>query len=464
MIMNISNIVCTLVVVSSLLCCSSPKKEAVEDQGSKAPYQLMTVDPGHFHAGLIQKMALADLDPTVYVYAPAGPDVEDHLNRVKGYNTRADNPTNWIEEVYTGADFFEKMIQDKPGNIMLVAGNNAKKTEYIKRAVEAGINVLADKPMVINSQDFDMLRETFELAEKNKVMLYDIMTERHEITIMIQRELSQIPGLFGELEKGTIDNPAITKESVHHFFKFVSGSPLKRPAWFFDVTQQGEGVVDIMTHLVDMIQWECYPDQIIDYQKDIEVISAKRWATELTPSMFKRVTYLDEYPDYLNKDIIKDSILNVYSNGEINYTLKGTHAKTSVIWNYEAPEGTKDTHYSIMRGTKANLIIKQGKKEDFKSTLYVEKSGDDSEEAFLAALNQAISALQTAYAGLAFIQDRQDIIIQIPDNLKVGHEAHFTQVAKKYLNYLKEGKMPDWEVPNMIAKYYTTTKGYEMSR
>ncbi|HEY0608975.1 MAG TPA: putative oxidoreductase C-terminal domain-containing protein [Chitinophaga sp.] len=28
---------------------------------------------------------------------------------------------------------------------------------------------------------------------------------------------------------------------------------------------------------------------------------------------------------------------------------------------------------------------------------------------------------------------------------------------------MKEGKLPDWEVPNMLAKYYTTTKALEMS-
>ncbi|MDH3651933.1 MAG: Gfo/Idh/MocA family oxidoreductase, partial [Saprospiraceae bacterium] len=401
---------------------------------------------------------------TVYVYAPEGPDVQSHLQRIEAFNTRAENPTNWKEEVYTGPDFFEKMIKDKPGNIMVVSGNNAKKTEYIKKAVEAGIHVLADKPMVINSDNFELLKETFELADQNNVMVYDIMTERHEVTIMTQRALSQIPQLFGELEKGSIENPAITKESVHHFFKYVSGSPLKRPAWFFDVTQQGEGLVDIMTHLVDMIQWECYPEQIVDYEKDVNVLNAKSWATELTPSMFKRVTHLDAYPDYLKKDIIKDSIISVHSNGEINYTLKGTHAKTSVIWNYEAPDGAKDTHYSIMRGTKANLIIQQGKKEDYKATLYVENSGNESDATFLANVKQALSELQAEFPGLAMEEDEDMIKIVIPEELKVGHEAHFVQVAKKYINYLKEGKMPDWEVPNMLAKYYTTTKGYEMSR
>jgi len=431
---------------------------------SKAPYQLMTLDPGHFHAALVQKMQLDDVDPVVYVFAPDGPDVQDHLNRIKGYNTRVEDPTHWVEEVYTGPDFFEKMIQDKPGNIMVVSGNNAKKTDYIKNTVQAGINVLADKPMVISSEKFDMLKEAFDLAKENNVLLYDIMTERYEITTMIQKELSQIAEVFGELEKGSVDDPAVTKESVHHFFKYVSGNPIKRPAWFFDVSQQGEGVVDVTTHLVDLIQWECFPEQIIDYENDIEVLEAKRWATELTPSMFNRVTHLDGYPEYLEKDLIKDSVLNVYSNGEINYTLNGVHAKVSVIWNYEAPEGAGDTHYSIMRGTKANLIIRQGKEENYQPILYVEKTSIASDDEFMTILQKAVADLQSSYPGIAIETANGQTIISIPDKYKVGHEAHFTQVTEKYLQYLNEGKLPDWEVPNMIAKYYTTTKAYEMSR
>ena len=444
--------------------CSTSKKDTMEESSSKATFQLMTLDPGHFHAALVQKMQLDDVDPTVFVYAPDGSDVQDHLNRIKGFNTRAENPTHWLEEVYTGPDFFDKMINDKPGNIMVVSGNNAKKTEYIKKTVEAGINVLADKPMVISSDDFQMLIEAFELAEKNNVLLYDIMTERYEITTMIQKELSEIPEVFGELEKGTLENPAVTKESIHHFFKYVSGNPIKRPAWFFDVSQQGEGIVDVNTHLVDLIQWECFPEQIIDYETDIEVVSAKRWATELTPSMFNRVTHLDGYPDYLKKDLIKDSVLSVYSNGEINYTLKGIHAKASVIWNYEAPEGAKDTHYSIMRGTNANLIINQGAKENYKATLYVQNVGTGSHDEFVLKLKAAVTSLQSKYPGLEVIQSGSDITISIPDKYKVGHEAHFTQVTEKYLQYLKAGKLPDWEVPNMIAKYYTTTAALKLAQ
>ena len=127
-----------------------------------------------------------------------------------------------------------------------------------------------------------------------------------------------------------------------------------------DVEQEGEGIVDVTTHLVDLVQWECFPEQVINYEKDIQLLSARRWATDMTQGQFNAVTKLNAYPDYLKKDVFNDSILKVYSNGEINYQLKGIHAKVSVVWSYQAPEGTGDTHYSIMRGTKANLVIRQG--------------------------------------------------------------------------------------------------------
>ena len=43
--------------------------------------------------------------------------------------------------------------------------------------------------------------------------------------------------------------------------------------------------------------------------------------------------------------------------------------------------------------------------------------------------------------------------IAVPDRYRIGHEAHFTKVTEKYLGFLEDGKMPDWEVPNMLTKY-----------
>ena len=283
--------------------------------------RLITLDPGHFHAGLVQKFMYPDVSPVVHVYAPAGPDLQEHLKRVEGFNTRADKPTHWEEKVYTGPDFLQRMLSEKAGNVVVLAGNNARKTEYIERSVAAGFNVLADKPMAITPENFKLLRKAFDRAADKKVLLYDIMTERYEITSIIQRELARMPELFGTLQKGTPEQPAVVIESMHHFFKEVAGKPLIRPAWFYDVRQQGEAVPDVGTHLVDAVQWICFPDQALDWKKDIKVLDAHRWSVKMTPEQFKRSTGQATYPDYFKQDIAADGSLDVYANGDVTYAL-----------------------------------------------------------------------------------------------------------------------------------------------
>ncbi|MEY4113858.1 MAG: hypothetical protein RLZ76_551 [Bacteroidota bacterium] len=416
--------------------------------------KLVTVDPGHFHAALVQKTMYPEVDPTVHVYAEKGNDLQLHLDRIKGYNSRADQPTKWNEVVYEGKDFFQKMINERKGNVVVLAGNNQLKTSYILNAVQNGFHVFADKPMVINKDGFEQLKKAFEIAKQKKLQLYDIMTERYEITTMLQRALSMDPSVFGSLEKGSPDNPSVTKESVHHFYKYVSGSVLTRPAWFFDVTQEGEGIVDVTTHLVDLIQWECFPDKIIDYKKNIKIIDAKSWNTSMTKDEFKLVTKEKEIPSYLQSNINNDGNLQVLCNGAFTYTINGVHAKVSVIWNYKAPDGTGDTHYSLMRGTKSSLIIRQGKEENFKPTLYVEGPTD---EKFEQNLNASIQKINEKFPGVSIKKNNKGWEVIIPDQYKESHETHFARVTEKYLEYLKNNNMPSWEVPNMIAKYFTTT-------
>ncbi len=452
-------IVLALVMTISINSCNTGNK--TKFTGAEGEVKLITLDPGHFHAALVQKNMYKQVNPTVFVYAPEGDDLEEHLKKIDAYNHRADDPTSWKEVVYRGPDFFEKMIAEKKGNVMVTAGNNRKKTEYIKKTIDAGINVLADKPMAINSQNFEVLKQAFASAQQNGVLLYDIMTERFEITTMLQKEFSMLPEVFGALEKGTPDQPAVTKESVHHFFKYVSGVALKRPAWFFDVEQQGEGIVDVTTHLVDLVQWECFPEVVLDYTKDVEIVSARHWTTDLSKEQFQLVTGLTDYPDYLSKDLRNDS-LRVYSNGEINYKLKGVHAKVVVIWNFMPPEGTGDTHYSIMRGTNANLMIRQGADQGYKPTLYIEPTGDAV--VFETTLNNNIKKMQDKYPGIGLKKLEKGWEVTVPQKYHNGHEAHFGQVTERYLQYLVDGKLPDWEVPNMIAKYYTTTKALEIAK
>ncbi len=450
-----------LVILSFISACDM---ETNQFTGEPNEVRLITLAPGHFHAYLVQKDMYEQVDPTVHVYAPEGPEVEQHLAMIENYNNRDENPTSWNQVVYTGDDYLERMLEEKKGNVVVLAGNNRRKTTYIKRAVDEGLNVLSDKPMAINAENFELLKEAFESAERNNVLLYDIMTERYEITSILQKEIMQLPLVFGRLEKGSPEDPSVIKESVHYIFKYVSGQVLRRPPWYFDVTQQGEGIVDVTTHLVDLVQWALFPGLIIDYERDVEMISASRWPTPVTRSQFENVTGVSEFPDYLNEYIENDTLLQFYCNGEMNYTLKDVHAQVIVKWGYQAPEGGGDTHYSFTRGSNANLIIEQGEEQDFKPVLYIEPSDPDNMDDFGDVLSREFRNIQEKYPGVELkkLENRWEVVV--PEVYHVGHEAHFASVTSKYLQFLVDGQLPEWEVPNMISKYYTTTKALEIAK
>lgn len=431
-----------------------------EAQTGGAPFRLITLDPAHFHAALIQKTAYPQVDQTVFVYAPADDAaLKAHLDLIASYNQRTSAPTAWKEVIYTGPDYLQKMLTEKKGNVVVLAGNNKMKIDYIKRSIEASLHVFADKPMAINSEGFQQLKNAFALAQKKKVLLYDIMTERYQITNSLQKELSQMETVFGSLLKGSEAEPAVVIESVHHFLKTVSGKALLRPAWYFDVRQQGEGIVDVTTHLVDLVQWECFPSVNLNYKKDIRLFSAKRWPTVMTPSQFQRVTG-QSYPDFLHADI-QDLLLSVYANGEINYTLRGVHVRVSVVWNYEAPTGGGDTHYSILKGSKANLIIRQGAAQQYIPVLYIQPL--QHETAYEQQLQDAFKSLQAKYPGLALVKKGEEWQVMIPDKYRLDHETTFGEVAKKFLEYLQKGTLPEWERKGILAKYYTTTEALKIA-
>ncbi|MFW5758416.1 MAG: putative oxidoreductase C-terminal domain-containing protein, partial [Bacteroidota bacterium] len=158
--------------------------------------------------------------------------------------------------------------------------------------------------------------------------------------------------------------------------------------------------------------------------------------------------------------------LEVFANGAMNYQINGLHAHVSVVWDFEAPEGAGDTHYSVIRGTKSDLIIRQGEEENYRPVLYVKLKDDSDPILFEQILNQIITEdFSDEYPGLTLEKQEEDFwMINVPDQYRIGHEAHFGEVMERYLQYLVDGKLPEWEVPNMIAKYYTNMQALEMAK
>lgn len=460
--------ICTIPALMVLLmsCKQDGDERTATFTGAENEVQLINLNPGHFHAGLIHLHDYPQVDSTVFVYAPEGKELQSYLNMVNQFNTRSDNSTNWNPEVYTGDDYLSRMIAEQPGNVMVVAGNNARKIEYVNEAITNGINVLSDKPMIIHPNQFSTLVTALERADEQGLVVNDMMTERHEITSILQKELSQIEELFGNMVPGSPEEPAIVKHSVHFFYKTVAGETLVRPAWFFDTNQQGESIVDVSTHLVDLIMWQSFPEEPVDYknkEEGVEVVNARVWDTELNRSQYELITGVEQFPDYLMEHVEADTVLNVNANGEFIFKARDVYGKVRVEWGFTNPNGG-DTHYSIMRGTLANLIIHQDVEQDFVATLYVEPTENTDQEQFEEILNNALDSLSNSFEGLSAEYTDLGWKLHIPERYVETHEEHFTRVTERYLNSLVNGSLPDWERINLETKYFITTDAYRMSR
>ena len=79
-------------------------------------------------------------------------------------------------------------------------------------------------------------------------------------------------------------------------------------------------------------------------------------------------------------------------------------------------------------------------------------------------LNNNLTKVQSTFPGVTLKKVEKGWEVVIPDHYKEGHEAHFARVMERFLDYLENKSMPEWEVPNMIAKYYTTTAALELAR
>ena len=425
--------------------------------------QLLTCDPAHFHAALVQKEMYPGVSPLVHVYAPLGPDLLAHLGRIAAFNARAENPTAWTIEAHIGPGHLARMLEEKPGNVVVLSGRNRTKIDAILASLEAGLHVLADKPWVIASEDLWKLRTALEVARERKLVALDIMTERHEIASRLQRELMQDAAVFGSADPGTPERPGVFMESVHFLCKKVAGVPLRRPAWFFDVSQQGEGLSDVGTHLADLVMWSLFPGQGVGID-EIELLRARRVPTALSRADFERVTGEPDFPDYLRPSV-QSSHLLYHANTTVLYRVRGVHAWLNVSWGFEARAGQGDRHLARYAGTRSSVEVRQGEAEGFVPEVYIVPRGGADVAEVGKALEARLERLQPAYPGVGLERLGATYRLSIPRRLRTTHEAHFAAIMGQFLGYLQNpASLPAWEAANMLAKYHVTTHGVRLAR
>jgi predicted dehydrogenase len=421
-----------------------------------AAVHLITLAPGHFHAALVQKEMYPEVDPLVHVYAPLGPDLIAHLQRVAGFNSRKDRPTTWQLEIHADSDYLSRFRREHPGNVVILSGRNRDKIDLIESAVECGLHVLADKPWIIDARNLPRLDAVLTRAEQTGLIVLDIMTERHEITSMLQRELVNDHDVFGDIVPGDATQPGVEMASVHYLMKQVAGVPLRRPPWFFDIHQQGEGLSDVGTHLVDLVPWIMRPNQSLDWRTDLVIKSSRRWPTVLSRLDFHKVTGDADFPEFLGQHLEGDQ-LPYFCNTLVEYTLRGVHVKLDIRWDFEAAPGSLDTHFAVFRGSRSHVEVRQGAEQRFRPELYV-LPARGQHDAVATAIRRRLEALRGNHPGLDVVHKGEQFHITIPDLYRVGHEAHFGEVTRQFLGYLNNpSSLPKWERPNMMAKYAVST-------
>lgn len=411
-------------------------------------HTLAFLDPGHFHAAL----TLGDRHPRVrdelVVHASKGPELDDFLGLVDAFNHRRERPTGWRVTVHAGERALERLVTDRPGDVVVLAGRNDRKLATIRRLHDAGFHVLADKPWMTGPDGLDDLRHVLAGAP----LAVEMMTGRHEITARLAERLVREVDIFGGFVDGGGDEPGIEITSVHHLEKTVDGRPLRRPPWYFDVRVQGDGIADIPTHMVDQAQRlvrAADADPAADAPR-LELLAARTWSTSVPRALFARVTGLPEFPPEL-ATVVAGSELAYRGNAALAFRAGPVRVALDTRWDLSAPSGGGDTHRSLLRGTRSLVRVEQGPATGFRRRLSIEPRGDP--DRVEAALRRALAAWQRTHPGLSVEPAAAGWEIRVPPSLDAGHERHFPLVLAEFLTLVDDGRPPVRLAADTLAKY-----------
>jgi predicted dehydrogenase len=409
-------------------------------------HTLAFLEPGHFHAALTLGARHPRVRDEIVVYARPGPELDDFLAVVDAFNRRGRDPTAWRPTVALDPAPIERLLAERPGDVVVLAGKNDRKMTMMRRLHDAGFHVLADKPWLAGAAGLDDLRHVLSGGP----LAVEMMTGRHDITSLLARELVAEAGVFGRLDiEG--EAPTIEISSVHHLEKSVNGQPLRRPAWFFDVRVQGDGLADIPTHMVDQVQ------RLVRAAHGeggslppLELTTARTWATRVPRALFARVSGQAGFPDGLG-DAVSGGELAYRGNAELSFRLGAVTAALDTRWDLSARPGGGDTHRSVIRGTRGTILVEQSGDTRFRRRLSVVPRGDESH--VRAALTEILAARQDRHPGLAVTWTGSACEIRVPEVLDVGHERHFPLVLAEFLSLVEGGTLPRDLASDTLAKY-----------
>ena len=397
----------------------------------------MFFQPGHFHAALLLKSPNERIAADVHVYATAGDEREAFVGLIDAFNANTGHPTHWrvhIHDAPSEQAALDALIEERRGQAVVLAGRNDSKLRTIARLHAHGFWVIADKPWVANEQAASDLDE----ACKGSPLAMDIMPDRHEFLARVRKQVVSSEELFGEFVTDDAQGPAIELSSTHHLYKIVNGRPLRRPAWYYDVRIQGDGVVDGHSHLTDQAQWLVGATHVYDFDKDVRINDVRRWATLVPLELFQDSTGLTTWPDLLRPQV-RDDVLHYACNAELRYELCGINVRQFSDWGQREPAGGGDLHGAVIRGSRAVLSVEHGAHTAYVPQVYLHPRDGVS---LHAVLDTALQDWQPMFPGLAVEAVAQGFRFVAPQVLHSTHESHFAKALAEFLDYMDSGHWP----------------------
>jgi predicted dehydrogenase len=423
-------------------------------------HTLAFLEPGHFHAALTLREPHPRVSDEVVVYAAAGPgdsdgggEVAELLDLLAAFNRRSQHPTRWRPVVRAGPEPLERLLKERPGDVVILAGRNDRKMALVRRLHDAGFHVLADKPWITRAGALADVRHV--LGGGSHVM--EMMTGRHAPAAAVAERLVSEPEVFGDFDTAGAE-PPIRLASVHHLEKAVNGAPLRRPPWFFDVRVQGDGLADIPTHLVDQAQRLLRSRAATDGAA--ELVAARRWSTLVPRALFARVTGVAGFPPDLRADVDGD-VLAYAGNAELVFRLRGVRVHLTTRWDLTEAPGGGDAHDAVIDGTVSRIRIEQGPRTGFRRRLVVAPRRNARNVG--AALERALAAWQPVYPGIAVVGGPEGFEIEIPDAPGTGHESQFPLVLDEFLRAVDGGLGRDARAGETLAKYELLARALAMA-
>ena len=413
-------------------------------------------EPGHFHAALTLRTPNPRLASDIHVYATPGPERQDFVTLVESFNTRADNPTHWRLHLHEGPQLLQRLVEDGHGDFVVLAGRNNTKLETMAYLTQAGLHVLADKPWLTDSRQLPYLVQ----VTAGPRLAMDLMTVRHSLRARLIAQVVHTPELFGTFVTHESAAPAIDIASVHHLYKRVNGRPLQRPAWYYDTTVQGDGVVDVQSHMVEQAQWWVLGEAEGDCERDIVLDSVRCWTTPVPLALFHESTGLDAYPEALQSSV-RDGVLQYACNGEIRYRLRGISVRQTTEWRQREPEGAGDLHRLTIRGSRCHVLVRQDEDTGYKAMLHLVPVAGVALESMLPPV---LAQWQEHFPGLAGEPSSLGVCLRLPPALELGHESQFALVLNAFLDHLDRGTWPKALPARMRMRYTLLAQAQGLGR